>query len=702
MYYFKFIFLILMGFTLVQCASKEPKPLPLPDATEDAASADPLNPDAVASGETNEKDLEGASTQQKNDEFSSSPTQAQNQKQQKPMETPPPLDETPAPAISQNNSSNGASTDTGFPATMTALDFKANDNGGTVVVKTNRPVTYTTRRNNKNNQFIIELQNTQVPKKFTRSLNTKEFPGAIASINAYQSSGGQNIARVILQLREDVEPSVSQSGRAINIAAAGGGEQTPSTVSKPMAKNKRSAMNEDNGSDMQEEEDQSQNMDTGEPAVKADSRIMENKSFESFLLGQSKFYGRRISIEVTNQDIREVFKFISEESGMNIILDDDVKGTVTMKLKKVPWDQILAIVLQSRQLGYVRNGTILRIASLKNLATDSQNALRVIESQKDLQPIRVQVFPMSYAKVDEFMSEANSLLSKRGKASADKRTNTLIVSDISENLSKIKALISKLDTQTPQVLIEAKIVEAKDTFEKSVGVKWNANGGTTVVGMGARDTGPMTLVPTIASDPIGAAGSNSSLNLQLGTFDVIGNLNATLQLLETENQIKLISSPRIVALDRTEASIEQTSSFPIISTTLATATTPAIQTVTFKDIKLELKVTPQITVDGGVIMAIEVTRELKGAVIGGIPGVDRRIAKAQVLVENGDTIVLGGIYNSDVNVSESGVPILSKIPILGALFRYKDTAKTKNELVIFMTPRILNLEKAFVKNGAAM
>jgi type IV pilus assembly protein PilQ len=584
---------------------------------------------------------------------------------------------------------------------LTALDFKSLENGGTLIIKTNKPVTYNTRRNMQNHQFIVELANTSVPKKFQRPLVTKEFPGILATIQAYQSKSSENMTRIVLQMKGPMdpasEPSVVQSGNVIRVAASGisavaASDEPSSPSSTPAGGANFPAMSEES----EEGEMPSQQAADTVASQPSDQRIMNNKSFEDFLMGQTKFYGHPISIEVNNQDVREVFKFISDESGLNILLDEGVKGKVTMKLRQVPWDQALAIILQSNQLGYVKSGSILRIATLATIQAESTAAKRVIDSQKDLAPLRIQLFPLSYAKTDEITSQVQNLLSPRGKVSSDKRTNTLIVTDIAEHLAKVKSLLTKLDTQTPQVLIEAKVAEVTDSFSKAFGVNWQAGPGSIQVGQGA---GRQNIDLSNSYTSSYLTNGSSVLSLSLSNLDVVGNLSSTLTWAEQNNLARLISSPRIVVLDRTSATISQTTKYPYSSVTISNGAVTT--TAQFQDIKLELGVKPQITADGGVLMDLTIQRDLIGSQIsiGGssVPAVDTRSAKTQVLVDNADTVMIGGIYQSDVQDLESGVPLLKDIPLIGALFKYKSHSKQKNELVLFMTPRILNREKSFVK-----
>ncbi|MCC6277464.1 MAG: type IV pilus secretin PilQ [Oligoflexia bacterium] len=677
------IALLFIILALAGCATTEDNA----DVVEDPSAqveAPPAQDAPVA--ETSEQDLQNPPAEQAAEAPPADQQVAQGQEQVPPPEAvpeaavaeqappvPEPQAEAPAPEAPAAQEA---------PARITGIDYQANVNGGTFVVKTNREVQVTSRKNEANNQFIIEFQNTVVPSRFRRPYNTKEFGGAIASVNAYQAKGADNTARIVVQMRDTSEPGVTQEGNKVLIAGAGGSPGAVAQNAEPPPPD----------TEMSTEEAPPAEEPMAEVATDGTAG---NKTLADFITGNNKFYGRPISFEVKDSDIRDVLRFISEESGLNILVGEDVQGKISLKLRKIPWDQALAVILQSKQLGYIRQGNILRIAKLSSLQAESDAARSVLESQRLLQPLRVQLFPISYAKVEDLEGQAKEFLSVRGKARGDKRTNTLVVTDIEENLTKISELIRRLDTQTPQVLIEAKVVEARESFSKVVGINWNMSGQAKNIGNNLRMT------------PRFNSGSNSGstfaeLGVSVGTLDVLGDLNATLRLLELERMVKVISSPRIVTLDRAEAKIEQTTSFPVFSSSTSTTSNTTSTSVTFQDVRLELKVKPQITIEGGIIMEVSLLREFPDAATelngSSARAINKRSAQTQVLVDNGDTIVLGGIYQSDVSEGETGIPWLRKIPLLGALFRQRSTEREKNELVMFLTPRVLNREKAFGKS----
>jgi len=666
-------------------------------------------------GDTSEKDLSGkegaaqpevkpkAETDAQTDATAEPPpVDAENKEASNPPDQQPPADNMTVTPTNGENAAGAVDIPTGGkPARVTALDFNANLNGGTVILKTNRPVAYTTRKNEGTNQFVIELQNTVVPSRFKRPYNTKEFSGPIGSINAYQTKGANNTARVVIQLKTAIEPSVVQNGKVINIAGSGGAAPAQDSTVAQESENSNSSDEDTSGAT----EANSEGDGTSAEAPKDEVAQMPSgeKAMNDFLTGNAKYYGRPISLEVKDADIRDVFKLIAEESGVNLLIQDDVVGKISLKLRKIPWDQALTVILQSKQLGYVKQGNILRIAPLRAIQAETDAAKKVIDSEKDLLPLRVKLFPVSYAVASDLEPQVKDFLSSRGKARADKRTNLLVVTDIDEVIAKVKTLVARLDTQTPQVLIEAKVVEARESFQRIIGVNWNFTGATSNIGLNSQGN-QSTLKPTFNSSPGGQSQIGLNTGFTLGSLDFFGDLTASLSLLEVEKLVKIISSPRIVTLDRQEAKIEQTTSFPLFNSTVTPTGGIQGQTTT-QDVKLELTVKPQISADGGIIMDVNITREFPDAAVVGPGGatalpINKRHAQTKVLVENGDTVVIGGIYQSDVTESENGVPFLRKLPIIGALFRQRNVDREKNELVIFLTPRILNREKAFAKMEA--
>ncbi|MDG0816718.1 type IV pilus secretin PilQ [Bdellovibrio svalbardensis] len=542
------------------------------------------------------------------------------------------------------------------PATITDLKFKANETGGTVIVQGDRPLTFTTRTNPDLHQYIVEVDNAILPDRLKRSLNTRDIKGAVGAIDAYQNPGSTT-ARFVIQMREGVsEPAVQTEGSSLLIVASGSAPQ-------PVVDH--------------------ENQESGE------SQILPNQSLTEFLAGNSQFYGKKISIETNSMDIRDALNFITEESGVNMVLSDEVKGNVSLKLRQVPWDQALVVIMRARKLGYTRQGNVLRIAPLADLKAEEDDANKLAAARKNLEPLKVRMFPISYAKVDELEKKIKDFLGDRGKVVGDMRTNALVVTDIEDNLERIAKLISSLDTQPQQVLIEGKIVEAQEDFARDIGVSWSSSGSTIKLGNSSR--GPVNMTPKFAVNPgKGSGGTNLDFGLDIGTLDVFGSITAALALSESENKVKVLASPRIFTMSNEKADINQTTEVPVKQVTInGTSNQTSFQ---FKPLTLKLEVTPQVTSDGSVIMKIAVNRQFQGAVVDAALGsfsVNSREANTRVLVKNGQTAVIGGIYQSDATDGETGVPWFREVPVVGWLFKTKSIRKTKSELLIFITPRIM-------------
>lgn len=554
---------------------------------------------------------------------------------------------------------------------ITGLKYKANESGGTVVIEANGAVEYTTRVNQELKQYIVEIPNSILPKKLKRTLNTKDIKGAVGAVDAYQSPGS-NTARIVVQMRDGFgEPVVQQEGNSLLIVTseAGGTEVA--------------AADESAGDET---------LTQGETDVNVDlnsNKILASQSLEEFISGNTKFYGRKISIETSNIDVRDALKFITEESGVNMVITEEVKGNISLKLRQVPWDQALVVIMKARKLGYSRQGNVLRIVPLDDLKKEEDDATKLALARKNIEPLKVRAFNISYAKVDELDKKIKDFLSERGKVVSDVRTSTIVVTDVEDNLGRVMKLIQGLDSAPPQVLIEGKVVEALDSFQRTIGVQWGFNGADMRITDGAN--GPVNLRPNLAVGQAGLTPGGLGFGLSVGTLDIFGNLSASLALFEKEEKVKVLSSPRIVTLSNEKADISQTNEYPVKTLTPQPNGQPII-TYQFKPLTLKLEVTPQVTGEGTVIMKVAVNRQIRGAAASTQDdtfSVNSREANTRVIVKNGQTAVIGGIYRSDVTEGVTGVPWLKDIPFLGGLFRGVSTDKQRSELLIFLTPRIL-------------
>jgi len=467
----------------------------------------------------------------------------------------------------------------------------------------------------------------------------------------------------------------------------------------------------------------------GPADAKGEPASLEGSQTWGFLTGSSdvgrKYRGQRISMDFKDADLTNVFRIIAEVSNLNIITADDVKGKVSLRLVNVPWDQALDIVLRSKALGASQEGNVLRIAPLSSLRKEEQDrfdaqkqveqsrqeALNRAAEVKVTQEAVFDTIPVSYSKSSELLAKIKPLGSKFGKLDSDDRTNVLIIRDLPKQIEEMKALVASLDTATPQVLIEARIVEVDTTFTRDLGVQWGGayrtGSGSTKYGMtgvtdssgapvpgsavNAATTNPFTATnppPTYAVNLPAAVGLGSGGGIAFGILKDNLRLDLSLTALESSGKGKIISSPKVVTTDNKEATIEQGTQIPY-STVSASGTN-----VQFIDAVLSLKVTPHITPDGRVSMKVDVKNDSQGDVAPGsnTPSINKKKATTEVLIRDGETTVIGGILQITRNESRSGLPWLSKIPVLGYLFRHDVNSTQNRELLIFITPRILKQE----------
>jgi len=408
---------------------------------------------------------------------------------------------------------------------------------------------------------------------------------------------------------------------------------------------------------------------------------------------ERKYSGKKINLDFKEVEILDVLRLMADISKLNIIAGDDVKGNVTVRLVDIPWDEALDVILKSKSLGKERFGNIIRVATLRTMQREKEEELAKKNAQKKLEPIKVRLIAVNYAMAAKLTPQIKELLTERGTVSTDERTNVIIVKDVEETLDKAEQLIEYLDTQTPQVLIEARIVEATSTAAEGLGIEWgtdhtytDANGHPTGVvfpyNMGA---GGSVSVP-------GPADKTGTMGFTFGSVGMINNLNLTLNVMESEGRIKIVSSPKVATLDNTEAMIQQGVSIPI-----TTRGTTGEVTTKYVDASLILKATPHITADGSILMNLNINKsepDWSNANYLGEPSIIKKETKTDVLVKSGDTVVIGGVYTNKTSKTVRGVPLLSKIPILGWLFKSEETRVERSELLIFLTPRIMNKVKS--------
>ncbi|MFP4212617.1 MAG: type IV pilus secretin PilQ [Desulfohalobiaceae bacterium] len=404
-------------------------------------------------------------------------------------------------------------------------------------------------------------------------------------------------------------------------------------------------------------------------------------------MGDQDYQGEPISIDLQDAEVEHVLRLIAEVGDFNLVLDEEVQGRISLKLTKVPWDQALDLVLMQKDLGRVRKGNIMRIASADKLDKEQQrviqarkSALEAKQSQQDIAPLQTEYVQINYATADELKDQVENFLSERGEVSVDSRTNQLIVRDTAAKLEQIQGMIQKLDRPERQVLIQARLVHATDIFTRSLGIKWGqsysgtAQGGDLEYGIDSRSDGYMVNLPQ--------KGDNMA-SLGLGAFmekTDIFRLDAQLSLGEQKEQAQIISSPRVLTLTNQEAEIEQGTSIAV------NRKDDADNTITeYVNALLRLTVTPQITPDDKIILDLDITDDQPGEG----DDIDTKRTQTKLIVDNGQTIVLGGVQTKRKTNDRNRVPGLADLPLLGHLFKNRYRQQQDEELLIFIQPRIV-------------
>ena len=731
----KFIFGVLAIFALVRCASNSPQDQDLMNelanssnsgdtsaansgatAADNQAAAD--TGDAAAAGDATAADKSGnadnmdsslddfdnqstdsTSTQSTADQ--TAPTQQAESAQQpsagqqppaptqQPVQAaqqaPPQTAQPPEQLSDQSPEEPPAPSDEAPATTVKSIRFLSSANGGTVEIKTDQPTEYTIRTNRNLNQTVVEIPNSKLSEQLQRPFIMKDFDTSFGAINAYENPGG-DVARIVVQMKGAEQPVISQVGNAILLTPGTPGQQAV-----------QAAGDEGGGENIHYTASDKASYNVAE--AKKSEQILGARTLDEFLTGDNKFFGRPISIETDDADVRDVIKFIADESGVNIVISDDVQGKISLKLRQVPWDQALVIVMRSKDLGYIRQGNVLRITKLSTLQAEAKEAKAIVDAQANLTPMKVKVIPVSYANVKDLQMQIKPFLTPgRGQVVSDPRTSSIIITDTADVLSRVSRLIKALDIPPAQVMIEGKVVEADEDFSRDIGVNWGFSGIPTMVSStGGFSGSPIDYLAGLNVSPIPSGTSGFSgfgnANLNVGVLNFVGDLNAALALAQTDNLARIISAPRIVTMNKEKAEIIQKGQTVYVTHIIDTQTQTETSQPVLTNWELHLTVTPQITAEGSVILDVDLVRQYPGAIAdpsSGARPINSRQATTKVLVPNGQTAVIGGIYQSDETKTDQGVPWLKDIPGLGWLFKYQHSDRTRAELLLFLTPRILN------------
>lgn len=427
------------------------------------------------------------------------------------------------------------------------------------------------------------------------------------------------------------------------------------------------------------------------------------------------YNGQKLSLNFQNIEVRSLLQVIADFTNFNIVTSDSVSGSVTLRLQDVPWDQALDIILQAKGLGLRKSGNVLWVAPKDEISAKEKLDLESVIAVQNLEPLRTQAFQINYGKASNIAAglvaagsgpgqgvTPSRILSSRGSVIYEDRTNQLFVTDIPSKLEQVQQLIAKIDIAVRQVLIEARIVEASDSFGKSLGVKLGgggtaaavgdraglAVGSSYVVGSAATTSGNFVNLPSS-----GALGSSSPGTFAVSIFGAGADrfLNLEISALEADGKGKVVSSPRVVTADQIKALIEQGTELPYQVASASGATS-----IAFRKANLKLEVLPQITPEGNIILTLDVTKDTVGQSTPAGFAIDTKHIQTQVLVENGGTVVIGGIFTEDQTESETKVPFFGDLPGLGVLFRNRSKTNTKREMLVFITPKVLS-DKAIAR-----
>lgn len=640
------------------------------------------------------------------------------------------------------------------------------------VVEYSGKLEFRTKSLEENSQVIIEITGAQLPSALTRRISAGSVPGPVSEITPYNVANGKSEGvRIVAQLRRLARPVESHSHGQYTVAfplvLSDSGESNPP---EDKSKRRKVARKRDTSPNAIVQKLSSLGTTRDRVTIKssAEDRSLEVaqelvRTLETPI--ESRVYkGSKVTIESQNISVLDVFRLVGAASGLNIITTAGVTGDISLSLKDVPWDQLLDVVLQERQLKATNNGNVVRITTMENYQQELESQLRSKVVAERVEPVYMAIIPVNYAKADDIRSSISNLLVgaiaedttapaspglsststpstsgnlqirnsnqqadiraqqsataaaeaaaaasggqiapaanedeavqafARGRIQVDTRTNSLLVTHTADQIKRIRALVRELDVPTPQVLIEAKIVQASETFSRSLGVEWGAF---------TSKVSPDGEVLSGGGLGINNFNSTSQFSIQNETGGLFGlrlgqgtnsKFDIRVAMSEVNSESKVMASPRVIVDNNQSASITDGQSIAFASASPNTGTT-----TTFVDANLGLTVTPQVTNSGQLVLLLDVNQSAPGAIINGQPSITSKNVNTRVLVESGSTLVLGGVYQYTLTKGSNGIPLLMDLPILGQLFRRDSSQQSRAELLIFVTPRIL--DTAVVDDG---
>jgi type IV pilus assembly protein PilQ len=576
------------------------------------------------------------------------------------------------------------------------IEFVTDGEFQKIVIKTEGRLPYSTTTGDKGNATIV-FRGAAIAPILERTLDVTDFGGVVGSVSSYRE-------------RDEVRIDVAVEQAAVNSIERRDGAVEWIFAPKVIKPKPTESFTGPKGT-----------MARTIPSANGNAYAYPVERTAGYTVGMSSnakrkrhYTGRHIDLDFKNADLHNILRLLADVGQVNIITADDVSGSVTIRMRDVAWDHALDVILQAKQLGMEREGNLIRVAPMATLEKEQEMEIARREQQMKLEPLETRLIPISYATADELKTQAKDLTTDRGTLSVDKRTNVIIARDTRGALDQIEALVRNLDTQTPQVLIESRIVEATSTFAREIGIQWGgdfqaseATGNPTGLAFpssfgiagGATDgqtptTGLSTAVggqpnPNFAVNMPAPAGTDTggALGITLGSITNNANLALRLSAMEEEGTLRILSSPKILTLDNRSATIEQGTSIPFSQVSSAGVNT------SFKEAKLSLNVTPHVTAEGSVMLQVSVTRDepdFNNTGARGDPTILKRSAQTELLVSDGHTAVIGGIFTRNYSTGYKKVPFLADIPILGWLFKTRSQSDRRGEILIFITPRIVN------------
>lgn len=575
-----------------------------------------------------------------------------------------------------------------FAANLKGVNFIQEGEVSKLIIDVDEKVFAERKHIKDDKQIILDLKETSAEAKLLRGIDTSEFSGSIVYVSAYKKPGTESDIRFTLQLRDNVRSFVENRGTRLILNVE---NRFGVFTQKKLEKADESLSQSD-----------ILNSDEKIHVPKSDSieDILENLTQS----GVKKYIGKKISINVNSVPYQEVLRMISETSGFNIIIDDEIKSIapLTIKLTNIPWDQALDTILSLGNLVAEKHANILTITTESKAIEKRNKEIELANKEVRREPMVTKIFPLSFAKHSDLTEILKDYLSpqegtfKGGSIKSDERTNNLIVQDTVSNIERIKKIIEILDTQTPQILIQAKIVEATENYEFKAGL----NTADTNTGIGFQynpfGSSNSSSAGTFSFSSAPTKDDPSILGASISVFKKMTNLNFTLDLMETESVGRVVSSPKIITQNNQEAKLTtiSTTSFP-----QTTIDGQGNRTTTFASVSanIDLTVTPKVTNEGSIDMKVSIKKDGFGSQPTPDSPPDRtsRTVETNVLVDNGSTIVIGGLYTNQHLETESGIPFLKDLPLVGWLFRTAyNPKKDRSELIVFITPRIINQEEA--------